>query len=109
MAENELAFVAWSASVILTANEISTSIGWTWGLAIFQKYKTMPSFQLHSSGLSLWVALSKWDSLQEQGGEGEDYSELVEEDQGWLYLWLVVGFKKLRVGLLLQYFGEFSF
>jgi len=42
----------------------------------------VPSFQLHSSGLSLWVALSKCDSLQEQEGGGEDYSELVEEDQG---------------------------
>lgn len=55
--------------------------------------------QVSSSILQAWVCGWHWVSLILSGSrvrEGEDYSELVEEDQGWLYLWLVVGFKKLK-------------
>ena len=37
---------------------------------------------LGEQGLGRWAATSTQPSLQEQGGGGEDYSKLVEEDQG---------------------------
>lgn len=67
-------------SVILTANEISTSISRTQGLAVFQKRcAKFPALFIRVE--SVWVALSELelDSLSRVKGE-DDYSKLVEED-----------------------------
>lgn len=84
MAENGFAFAVWSVRVILTTDEISTSIGQAQGLAIFQKGHAKFSalfFRLKSVG-GIWVSsiLSG-----RRGSRGDDYSESVREDQGWPY------------------------